>query len=108
MSKTHINCRMSREQDSVVPSSLPGEPQLVRGEKVHNRRELLTTVLRYATLGTLGAIGGTVFIKRRRLVEEGICINSGICKGCGIFEQCGLPRALSAKQLVTRIDDERK
>ncbi len=68
-------------------------------EKVQNRRELLTTVLRYATLGTLGAIGGGVFAKRRRLVQDGICINSGICKGCGIFEQCGLPLALSAKQL---------
>ncbi len=66
-------------------------------EKVQNRRELLTTVLRYATLGTLGAIGGGVFAKRRRLVQEGVCINSGICKGCGIFEQCGLPLALSAK-----------
>ncbi len=108
MSKPRTNCCTLREQDSVVPSSLPGEPQLVRGEKVQNRRELLTTVLRYATLGTLGAIGGGVFAKRRRLVQDGICINSGICKGCGIFEQCGLPQALSAKQLLTRMDDERK
>jgi len=61
------------------------------------RRELFTAVLRYATLGALGAIGGSVFAKRRRLVQEGICINSGVCEGCGIFEQCGLPRALSAK-----------
>ncbi len=73
-----------------------------------SKRELLTAVLRYATLGTLGAIGGGIFAKRRRLVQDGICINSGICKGCGIFEQCGLPRALSAKQLLTRMDDERK
>jgi len=85
-------------------------------EKVQNRRELLTAVLRYATLGTLGAIGGGVFAKRRRLVQgprlagtqDGICINSGICSGCGIFERCGLPQALSAKQLLTRMDDERK
>ena len=108
MSKPRTNCCTLREQDSVVPSSLPGEPQLVRGEKVQNRRELLTAVLRYATLGTLGAIGGAVFAKRRRLVQDGICINSGICKGCGILEQCGLPLALSAKQLLTRMDDERK
>jgi hypothetical protein len=74
-------------------------------EKVQNRRELLTVVLRYATLGTLGAIGGGVFAKRRKLmqgprlagIQDGVCINSGICKGCGIFEQCGLPQALSAK-----------
>ena len=115
MNKPRTNCRMSREQDSAVSSSLRGEPrpvfdgrgkpQLVRDEKVQHRRELLTAVLRYATLGMLGAIGGAVFTKRRRLVhgprlagtQEGICINSGICKGCGIFEQCGLPQALSAK-----------
>lgn len=77
-------------------------------EKVQNRRELLTAILRYVALGTLGAIGGGVFAKKRRLVQDGICINSGICKGCGVFEQCGLPRALSAKQLLTRMDDERK
>ena len=85
-------------------------------EKVQNRRELLTAVLRYATLGTLGAIGGGVFAKRRRLVQgphlagtqDGICINSGICSGCWVFEQCCLPQALSAKQLLTGMDDERK
>lgn len=108
MSKTHINCRISREQDSSVPSSLSGEPQLARVVKVQSRREMISAVLRYATLGILGVIGGAVFTKRRRLVEEGICVNSGICKGCGIFEQCSLPRALSEKQLVTRMDDERK
>ncbi len=106
MSKPRTNCCTLREQDSVVPLSPPGEPQLVRGEKVQNRRELLTTVLRYATLGTLGAIGGGVFAKRRRLVQDGICINSGICKGCGILEQCSLPLALSEKQVLTIIDDE--
>lgn len=92
----------------MVPSSLPGETPLARDVKVQSRRELITAVLRYATLGTLGAIGGAVFTKRRKLVEEGICINNGICRGCGIFEQCGLPRALLEKQLVTRIDNERK
>ena len=116
MSKPHTNCRTSREQDSSVPSILPGEPQLVRGEKVQNRRELLTAVLRYATLGALVAIGGAVFAKRHRLVQgprfagtqDGICINNGICKGCRILERCSLPPALSEKQLLTRMDDERK
>jgi len=70
------------------------------------RRELLTGVLRYATLGALGAIGVSDFAKRRRLVQEGICINSGVCEGCGIFEQCSLPLALSEKQLLTIMDDE--
>ena len=73
-----------------------------------SRRHLLAGIARYAALGTLGAIGGGVFAKRRKLMQEGVCINSGICKGCGIFEQCGLPQALSAKQLLTRMDDERK
>ena len=80
------------------------------------RRELLTGVLRYAALGILGAIGGGVFAKKRKLMQEprlagsqdGVCINSGICSGCGVFEQCGLPQALSAKQVLTGMDDERK
>ncbi len=106
ISKPHTNCRTSREQDSAVPSSLPGEPQLVRGEKVQSRRELFAAILRYATLGVLGAIGGAVFAKRRRLAQNGICINNGICRGCGIFEQCSLPLALLAKQVLTIMDDE--
>jgi len=77
-------------------------------EKVQSRRELFAAVLRYATLGALGAIGAAVFVRRRRLVREGKCINSGICRGCEIFEKCGLPQALSAKQILTRMDDERK
>jgi len=76
-------------------------------EKGQSRRELFAAILRYVALGTLGAIGGAVFAKRRRLVQgprlagtqDGICINRGICSGCGILEQCGLPLALSAKQL---------
>ena len=84
--------------------------------QIISRRNLLAGIARYAALGTLGAIGGGVFAKRRRLVQgprlagthDGICINRGICSGCGILEQCGLPPALSAKQLVTRMDDERK
>ena len=70
-------------------------------EQTPTRRELFAAILRYATLGVLGAIGAAVFVRRRRLVREGKCINSGICRGCGIFEECGLPQALSAKQLIT-------
>jgi hypothetical protein len=66
-------------------------------EKVQNRRQLFTSVLRYAALGVLGAVGGFAFAKRRRLVKNGICINREICGSCGIFEECGLPPALSAK-----------
>ena len=66
-------------------------------EKVQNRRQLFTSVLRYAALGVLGAVGGFAFAKKRRLAQRGICINREICRSCEIFEECGLPRALSAK-----------
>jgi len=66
-------------------------------EKVQNRRQLFTSVLRYAALGVLGAIGCFAFAKKRRLAQRGICINREICKSCGIFEECDLPAALSAK-----------
>ena len=68
--------------------------------RVQNRREMLGRVLRYATLGLLGAAGGFGFAKRRRLVREGKCISRGICRGCEVFEKCGLPQALSAKQVL--------
>lgn len=69
------------------------------------RRELFAAVLRYVTLGALGAVGGSVLAKRRRFVREGKCINRGICRGCEVFERCGLPQALSAKQVLARMGD---
>ena len=66
-------------------------------EKVQNRRQLFTSVLRYAALGVLGAVGSFAFAKKRRLAQRGICINREICESCGIFQECGLPRALSVK-----------
>jgi len=68
--------------------------------QVQNRREMLGRVLRYATLGLLGAAGGSGLAKRRRLVREGKCVSRGICRGCEVFEKCGLPQALSAKQVL--------
>ena len=65
-----------------------------------NRRDLLVGVLRYATLGLLGAAGGSALAKRRRLVRQDKCVSRGICRGCEVFERCGLPQAQSAKQLV--------
>ena len=73
-------------------------------EKVQNRRQLFTSVLRYTTLGVLGVIGGSVFAKKRRLAQRGICINREICRSCGIFEECGLPPALSEK---TNVEENR-
>ena len=71
-----------------------------RFETVQNRRELFKSILRYATLGLLGAIAGNVFAKKRKLQRNGICINHEICGSCRIFEKCGLPPALSAKASV--------
>ncbi len=67
---------------------------------MQSRREMFTSALRYAALGVLGAVGGSVFAKKRRLVKNGICINREICQSCGVFEECGLPPALSAKTNV--------
>jgi hypothetical protein len=69
-------------------------------EKMQSRREMFTSALRYAVLGLLGAVGVSVFAKKRRLAKNGICINREICQSCGIFEECGLPPALSAKTNV--------
>ena len=70
-----------------------------------SRRQLLTAALRYATLGLLGTVGGSIFAKRRKLVREGKCINYGVCRGCEVLETCGLPPALSAKEVLTGLDD---
>ncbi|MCK5174064.1 MAG: hypothetical protein KAR47_11785 [Planctomycetes bacterium] len=67
---------------------------------MQNRRSLLLGLLRYATLGLVGAAGGGVIAKRRRLVREGKCVGRGICSACGVFDGCGLPQALSAKQVL--------
>ncbi len=69
-------------------------------EKVQSRRDLFTSALRYTALGVLAAVGGSIFAKRRRLVNSGICINREICGSCGVFEECGLPPALSTKKNV--------
>jgi len=79
-------------------------PEHCRG----NRRQMLIGALRYGTLGLLGTVGGSVIAKRRRLVREGKCVNGGICRGCEIFKDCSLPQALSAKEVLTRIDNGRK
>jgi len=75
-------------------------------KQVRNRRQLLAEVLRYATLGILGAVGGSVLVKRHRLVREGKCINGGICRGCAVLEGCSLPQALSVRKILAGgIDD---
>ena len=75
-----------------------------QSEKIQNRRQLFTSVLRYAALGVLGVVGGSVFAKKRRLAKRGICINREICRSCRIFEECSLPPALSEK---TNVEENR-
>jgi hypothetical protein len=70
--------------------------------KIQGRRKLFIRGLRNATLGLLTAAGGFAFVKRRRLLREGKCINQGICEGCEVFKECGLPRALSVKSVLAR------
>jgi len=69
-------------------------------EKVQSRRQLFTSALRYAALGALAAVGGFTYTKKRRLANNGICINRQICASCGILQECGLPPALSAKKNI--------
>jgi len=80
-------------------------------ENLHHtqsRRQLLAGALRYATLGLLGTVGGSTFARRCRIAREGKCINQGICRGCEVLEKCDLPQALSAKEALGRINDDRK
>jgi len=77
-------------------------------KKIHNRRQLLKGVLRYSTLGLLGAVGGSMAAKGQRLVREGKCINRGVCSDCEVFEKCGLPQALSAKEVLKKGNNGRK
>jgi hypothetical protein len=75
-----------------------------RPQQNRSRRELFAGALRYAALGLL-AVGGTVlFAKRRRLLQEGACINDRLCAGCAILQQCTLPRALSAKKIPVGVN----
>jgi hypothetical protein len=65
---------------------------------ISSRRDVLLGTLRYAALVVLAAAGISAFIKRRRLVSEGKCINDGSCGECRILDRCGLPAALSARR----------
>lgn len=80
----------------------------IDSKKIQSRRNLIIGVFRYATLGLLGVVSGSVLVKRGKLVRDGECVNRGICRGCEVFENCYLPQALSAKEALAKIDDGRK
>lgn len=77
-------------------------------ERKQDRRELLTGALRHATLGLLAAVGGSVFVKRRRLVREGKCVNRGLCEDCEIFKECGLEQAISVRKAIAGLYNGRR
>jgi hypothetical protein len=81
--------------------------ELLRRASVPARRQVITRLLRNASLAVLGLAGGATVIKRRRLLREGKCLGQGICRDCGVFEECGLPRALSVKSVLARIRYDR-
>ena len=64
-----------------------------------SRRELFAGAVRYAALGLVATGGAALFAKRRRLLQDGICINDRLCDGCAIFPQCELPQALSVREI---------
>ncbi len=66
--------------------------------KVRARRELLADTVRYAALGLLGGLGGSILAKRRRVMQQSKCANRGLCGCCDVFEKCALPQALLAKR----------
>ena len=67
----------------------------------HARRRFVVRALRGACLGLLAIGGGAAFVKRRKLLREGKCLNRGMCRGCAVFEDCGLPRALSTRSVLS-------
>ena len=75
--------------------------------EIQSRRELFIGTLRYATLALMASGGVALFAKRYRLVREGKCINEGICAGCKVLKNCSLPKAVSAKRILTEIDNDR-
>lgn len=72
--------------------------------KVQARRELLADAARYAALGLLGGLSGSIFAKRRKVVRQSGCVNRGLCGCCDVFERCDLPQALLAKEVSSRIN----
>jgi hypothetical protein len=70
--------------------------------KKENRRQLFTHTLRASALTVLTGAGGWAWMKRRRLLREGSCLNQGVCEGCHEFDLCGLPRARSVRSVLAR------
>ena len=68
--------------------------------KKQNRRNFLRDTVRYTVLALVCFVASLAFMKRRKLLQEGNCINQGICGGCELYKKCRLPQALSRKQVL--------
>lgn len=66
-----------------------------------NRREFFAAGLRYTVLSFMTVASGLGIAKRRRLVKENKCISVASCRDCGILQNCKLPRAISAREVLT-------
>jgi hypothetical protein len=77
--------------------------------KKQSRRNFLRDAVRYALLTLVCFVAGSAFTKRRKLLQEGSCVNQDICGGCELYKNCQLPQALSRKQvLAENFDADRK
>jgi hypothetical protein len=63
-----------------------------------NRRYFMETVIRTAVLAALVLLGTALWRRRKRLVDQGDCMNRGLCRSCRQLEGCHLPLALQYKQ----------
>ena len=66
-------------------------------EQNEDRREFFRDLLRYGCLGLLTAVAAI----SARAFSGPKCVSRGICRGCPAFAGCELPRALSARSVLT-------
>jgi hypothetical protein len=64
--------------------------------KKPERRRFLGAIVRIASLGVLGLVGGHLVVRRVTgpLHPDEKCVNRGLCRGCGALAGC---RALPAE-----------
>ena len=65
------------------------------------RRGFLAALVRGAAVVGMGGFAAGMFVRRRKLVREGKCIDPAgrtVCDACREYPACGLPRALYVKK----------
>lgn len=51
-----------------------------------NRREFIASTARTAMLGSIGALGTFLIVRKK------ICLNRGVCRSCNAYAKCELPQ----------------